>query len=75
MSPPSSVIPVLLAAAERFRPDLIVYEGMNAGAGVAASVLDVPAAAFAIGLAPFVYGSAASGHGPPPAAGLARSGA
>ena len=51
-----SVVPVLLAAAEQFRPDLIVYEGMNAGAGVAASVLDLPAAAFAIGLAPFVYG-------------------
>lgn len=50
------VAPTLVAAAERFRPDLVVYEGMNTGAGVAASVLGVPAAAFAIGLAPFVYG-------------------
>jgi UDP:flavonoid glycosyltransferase YjiC (YdhE family) len=50
------VIPALLAAGKQFRPDLVVYEGMNSGAGVAANVLGVPAATFAIGLAPFVYG-------------------
>lgn len=46
----------MLTVGEQFRPDLVVFEGMNSGAGVAASVLGVPAAAFAIGLSPFVYG-------------------
>ena len=49
-------LPGMLAIGEQLRPDLVVFEGMNSGAGVAASVLGVPAAAFAIGLAPFVYG-------------------
>ena len=46
------VIPAIIAVGERFRPDLVVFEAMNTGAGVAASVLGVPAAAFAIGLVP-----------------------
>jgi UDP:flavonoid glycosyltransferase YjiC (YdhE family) len=33
-------------------PDLVVFEWMNLGAAVAAELLDVPAAAFAIGIAP-----------------------
>ena len=36
------------------RPDLVVYEAMNVGAAMAADVHDVPAAGFAIGMAPFV---------------------
>jgi hypothetical protein len=40
---------------ERFGPDLVIYEGMHAGAGVAASVLGIPAATYAIALASFVY--------------------
>jgi hypothetical protein len=38
-------------------PDLVVYEGMDTGAGVAASALGIPAAAYAIALASFVYSS------------------
>lgn len=49
------VVPAIIAVGERFRPDLVVFEAMNTGAGVAASVLGVPAAAFAIGLAPSAY--------------------
>jgi hypothetical protein len=30
------------------RPDLVIFEGMNTGAGMAASVLEIPAAAYAI---------------------------
>lgn len=41
---------VLLSAFEDSRPDLVIYEAMDAGAGVAASVLDIPSVAFAIGL-------------------------
>ncbi|HEY5882186.1 MAG TPA: glycosyltransferase [Nakamurella sp.] len=36
------------------RPDLIVYEALNVGAGIAADVRDIPAVGFAILLAPFV---------------------
>jgi hypothetical protein len=45
-----AVSDVLLPAIEESRPDLVVYEAMDAGAGVAASVLDIPTAAYAIGL-------------------------
>lgn len=41
---------VLLPALEEYRPDLLIYEAMNAGAGVVASVLDIPAVAYAITL-------------------------
>ena len=34
----------------------MIYEGMHTGAGVAASVLGIPAAAYAIALASFIYG-------------------
>jgi len=41
-------------AVEDLRPDLVVYEAMNVGAAMAADVHDIPAAGFAIGMAPFV---------------------
>ena len=46
----------MLTVGEQFRPDLVVFEGMNSGAGVAASALGVPAVAFAIGRSPSVLG-------------------
>jgi Erythromycin biosynthesis protein CIII-like, C-terminal domain/Erythromycin biosynthesis protein CIII-like, N-terminal domain len=55
----------LIRAFETTRPELVVFEAMNAGAGMAADVLGIPAAAFAIGLAPWVPGlihSSAVGH-------------
>jgi UDP:flavonoid glycosyltransferase YjiC (YdhE family) len=52
-----SVAPTVVEQCERLKPDLVVYEAMNTGAGVAASVLGIPAAAFAIGLATFIYES------------------
>jgi UDP:flavonoid glycosyltransferase YjiC (YdhE family) len=48
--------PTLVEAFGTIKPDLVVYEGMDTGAGVAASVHGIPAAAFAIGLARFIYG-------------------
>jgi UDP:flavonoid glycosyltransferase YjiC (YdhE family) len=47
----------LIAQCERTQPDLVVFEGMDTGAGLAASVLGIPAAAYAIGLRNFVYSS------------------
>jgi hypothetical protein len=44
-----AVTEVLMRALEESRPDLIIYEAMDAGAGVAANVLDIPAVAFSIG--------------------------
>ena len=41
---------ILLPELERNRPDLVVYEAMNTGAGVAANVLGIPAVAFAISI-------------------------
>jgi UDP:flavonoid glycosyltransferase YjiC (YdhE family) len=52
-----SVAPTMIEQCERVRPDLVIYEAMNTGAGVAASVLGIPAAAFAILLASSFYGS------------------
>jgi UDP:flavonoid glycosyltransferase YjiC (YdhE family) len=49
--------PTLIAQCERMQPDLVIFEGMDTGAGVAASVVGIPAAAYAIALASFVYGS------------------
>jgi UDP:flavonoid glycosyltransferase YjiC (YdhE family) len=49
------VIPTLIGHCTADRPDLIIYEGMNTGAGVAADVLGIPAAAYAIGLASSVF--------------------
>jgi UDP:flavonoid glycosyltransferase YjiC (YdhE family) len=51
------VAPTMIEQCERLRPDLVIYEAMNTGAGVAASVLGIPAAAFAILLASSFYGS------------------
>jgi UDP:flavonoid glycosyltransferase YjiC (YdhE family) len=45
-----AVIATVLPLFERVQPDLVVYESMNVGVGVAASVLGIPAATFAIGL-------------------------
>ena len=44
------VTPTMVELLTRERPDLVVYEGMNTGAGVAAAVMGVPAAVFAISL-------------------------
>jgi hypothetical protein len=52
-----SVASTMIKQCEQLRPDLVIYEGMNTGAGVAASVLGIPAAAYAIALASFVYSS------------------
>jgi UDP:flavonoid glycosyltransferase YjiC (YdhE family) len=41
---------------ERIHPDLVVYDGMDVGAGVAASVLGIRAAMYATILPGFVYG-------------------
>ncbi len=46
----------LIPTFQQMRPDLVVYEAMNAGAGVAAGALGIPAAAYAIGLATFAVG-------------------
>jgi UDP:flavonoid glycosyltransferase YjiC (YdhE family) len=51
------VAPTMITQCERIQPDLVVFEGMDTGAGVAASVLGIPAAAYAITLASFVYSS------------------
>ena len=51
-----SVAPTMIEQCERVRPDLVIYEAMNTGAGVAASVLGIPAVAYAIALASFFYG-------------------
>ena len=39
----------------RYEPDLVIYEAMNTGAGVAASICGVPAAAYAITLGTSFY--------------------
>jgi UDP:flavonoid glycosyltransferase YjiC (YdhE family) len=52
-----NVAPTILEQCERMRPDLVIFEGMNTGAGVAASVLGIPAAAYAIALTTTVYTS------------------
>jgi UDP:flavonoid glycosyltransferase YjiC (YdhE family) len=49
------VIPTLIEHCTADRPDLIIYEGMNTGAGVTADVLGIPAAAYAIGLSSSVF--------------------
>ena len=51
------VAPAIIEQCERERPDLVIYEAMNAGAGVAASLLEIPAAAYAVLLASSFYGS------------------
>ena len=45
-----AVVEVLVPTLEELQPDLIVYEGMNVGAGVAASLLGIPAVPYAIAL-------------------------
>ena len=45
----------LLRLLEENRPDLLIYEGMDVGAGIAAGVLGIPAAAYAIGLTHLAY--------------------
>jgi UDP:flavonoid glycosyltransferase YjiC (YdhE family) len=49
------VAPTMIEQCERLRPDLVIFEGMDTGAGVAASVLGIPAAAYAIALTSSVY--------------------
>jgi UDP:flavonoid glycosyltransferase YjiC (YdhE family) len=49
------VAPTMIEQCERTRPDLVIFEGMDTGAGVAASVLGIPAAAYAIALVSSVY--------------------
>ena len=44
------VAPIMIETLQRHEPELLVYEPLIAGAGVAASVLGVPAVAFSIGL-------------------------
>jgi UDP:flavonoid glycosyltransferase YjiC (YdhE family) len=52
-----NVAPTMIEQCERMRPDLVIFEGMNTGAGVAASVLGIPAATYAIALTTTVYTS------------------
>lgn len=52
-----ATVPTMIEQCERTRPDLVVFEGMNTGAGVAASVLGIPSAAYAIALATAIYGT------------------
>jgi UDP:flavonoid glycosyltransferase YjiC (YdhE family) len=49
------VAQTMIEQCQRMSPDLVIYEGMNTGAGIAASVLGIPAAAYAIALTPLVY--------------------
>jgi UDP:flavonoid glycosyltransferase YjiC (YdhE family) len=49
------VAPTIIEQCEWIRPDLVIFEGMDTGAGVAASVLGIPAAAYAIALMSAVY--------------------
>jgi UDP:flavonoid glycosyltransferase YjiC (YdhE family) len=46
----------LIPTFQEMHPDLVVYEAMNVGAGVAAGALGIPAAAFSIGMATFAVG-------------------
>jgi hypothetical protein len=48
--------PTMIEQCERVRPDLVIYEVMHTGAGAAASVSGIPAAAYAIALASSIYG-------------------
>ena len=50
-----AVAPTMIEQCERLRPDLVIYEAMNTGAGVAANVLGIPAAAYSIALVSFIY--------------------
>ena len=50
-----AVSDTLLRLLEESRPDLVVYEGMDVGAGLAANVLGIPAVAYAIGLTHMAY--------------------
>ena len=58
-----STVDAPLPEFERVRPDLVVYEAFDVGAGVAAAVLGIPAAAFGIGMfepaVPLVHATAA----------------
>ena len=47
---PDVTVPAMIEQCEHARPDLVVFEGMHTGAGVAANVLGIPAAAFSIAL-------------------------
>ena len=50
-----AVADTLLKVLKESRPDLVVYEGMDVGAGLAANVLGIPAVAYAIGLTHMAY--------------------
>jgi UDP:flavonoid glycosyltransferase YjiC (YdhE family) len=49
------VAPTMIEQCQRLRPDLVIFEGMNTGAGVAASVLGIPAATYSISLTTTFY--------------------
>lgn len=51
------VAATLVAQLEAHPVDLVIYEAMNTGAGVAADLLGIPAAAYAIALARSIYAS------------------
>ncbi len=44
------IAPIMIESLQRYEPDLLVFEPLIAGAGVAASAVGVPAVAFSIGL-------------------------
>ena len=50
-----AVSDTMLRLLEESRPDLVVYEGMDVGVGLAANVLGIPAVAYAIGLTHMAY--------------------
>ena len=49
------IAPIMIDNLRRIRPDLLVYEPLISGAGVAASVLEVPAVTFSISLNRFFF--------------------
>lgn len=49
------VAPVMSDVISKLTPDLVIFEGMDVGAGIAANLAGVPAAAYAIGLVRMAY--------------------
>jgi UDP:flavonoid glycosyltransferase YjiC (YdhE family) len=50
------VIDKLVPVLAEFGPDLVIFEGMNIGAGIAANILGIPSVAFSIGMAQALIG-------------------
>lgn len=50
-----NVVPTMLDVFDYAEPNLVVYEGMNVGAGIAADLAGIPSAAYAISLARMAY--------------------